>query len=505
MYYYYILNLPKREGVADMLTVKHPKKLIIISFIVIFIFSLCMPFLSAKAASDDSLQQIKDKKQLVVGLSADYPPYEFHQTVKGKDEIVGFDISIAQKIADDMGVKLSIKEMGFDSLLGALKTGKIDLIISGMSPTPERLKEVDFSDPYMAVEQEIVIRKTDKDKLKSTNDFSGTKVGAQKQTTQEELAQKELTGSTVTSLQKVPDLILNLKNNKIDAVVLEGPVAEAYASQDDTLTISDAKFINGGKETSVAMEKGATTLKDQVNHSIKEIKDKKLLKDYQKEANELMFQKSNFFSQYGSYFLKGTLYTIVLAAIGVFCGAIFGALLALMKLAKTRWLRWPATWYIEFVRGTPLLVQIFIVFFGTQVFGLNLSAFISGCIALSLNSAAYVAEIIRAGITAVNKGQTEAARSLGMTQNQAMRFIILPQAIKNILPALGNEFVTVIKESSIVSVIGVGELMFMTGVVQGASFKPFVPLIITSLIYFVLTFSLSRLLGIAERRFKTSD
>lgn len=242
-----------------------------------------------------------------------------------------------------------------------------------------------------------------------------------------------------------------------------------------------------------------------MNSSIKTIQDDNLLKDYQKEANELMFQKDGFFAQYGSYFVKGTLYTIALAAIGVFFGAIFGAFLAILKLANTRWLRWPATWYIEFIRGTPLLVQIFIVFFGTQVFGLNLSAFASGCIALTLNSAAYVAEIIRAGISAVNKGQMEAARSLGMTRGAAMRYIILPQAIKNILPALGNEFVTVIKESSVVSIIGVSELMFMTGVVQGASFKPFIPLIITSLIYFALTFSLSRLLGVAERRMKTSD
>lgn len=477
-------------------------KLVAIGFIFLLFFASFVP---AQAATDNSLQEVKDKGTLVVGLSADYPPYEFHQTIKGKDQVVGFDISIAKKIASDMGVSLDIKEMGFDSLLGALKTGKIDLIISGMSPTPERLKEVDFSNPYMTVEQKVVIRKNDVDKFKTTQDFNGKKVGAQKQTTQEELAQNELSGSSVVSLQKVPDLILNLKSNKIDGVVLEGPVADAYVSQDKALRISDISFVNGEKETAIAMQKGATSLKNQVNSSIKTIQDDNLLKDYQKEANELMFQKDGFFAQYGSYFVKGTLYTIALAAIGVFFGAIFGAFLAILKLANTRWLRWPATWYIEFIRGTPLLVQIFIVFFGTQVFGLNLSAFASGCIALTLNSAAYVAEIIRAGISAVNKGQMEAARSLGMTRGAAMRYIILPQAIKNILPALGNEFVTVIKESSVVSIIGVSELMFMTGVVQGASFKPFIPLIITSLIYFALTFSLSRLLGVAERRMKTSD
>ncbi|MBC1483088.1 ABC transporter permease subunit [Listeria sp. FSL L7-1485] len=480
------------------------QKLIAIALIFIFVFS---GFTTAFAADkqDETLTKIQEKGVLTVGLSADYPPYEFHQTIDGKDEIVGFDVSIAKKIAKDLDVKLDIKEMNFDSLLGSLKTGKIDMIISGMSPTPERQKEVDFSAPYMLVQQRVVVRKADTDKFTTVNDFSGVKVGAQKQSTQEELAQKELIGSDVVSLQKVPDLILNLKSNKIDAIVLEGPVAEAYLSQDKTLALADVKFQNGSKETAIALPKGSTALQEKVNTSIKEIQDTGALKNYKKEANKLMFQDGSFYEKYGNYFVKGTLITIALAAIGVLCGAIFGSLLALMKLAKTRWLRWPASCYIEFVRGTPLLIQIFIVFFGTQIIGLDVSAFVSGCIALSLNSAAYVAEIIRAGISAVNKGQMEAARSLGMTQSASMRYIILPQAVKNILPALGNEFVTVIKESSIVSVIGVTELMFMTGVVQGASFKPFIPLVITSLIYFVLTFSLSRLLGVAERRMRTSD
>lgn len=480
------------------------QKLAAIALIFIFVFS---GFTTVFAADnqDETLKKIQEKGVLTVGLSADYPPYEFHQTIDGKDKIVGFDVSIAEKIAKDLDVKLDIKEMNFDSLLGSLKTGKIDMIISGMSPTPERQKEVDFSDPYMFVQQRVVVRKADKENFTSVNDFNGVKVGAQKQTTQEELAQNELVGSDVVSLQKVPDLLLNLSSNKVDAVVLEGPVAEAYLSQDKTLAMADIKFENGSKETAIALPKGSTALQEKVNASIKEIQDTGLLKEYQKEANKLMFQDGSFYEKYGNYFIKGTLITIALAAIGVLCGAVFGSLLALMKLAKTRWLRWPASCYIEFVRGTPLLIQIFIVFFGTQIIGLDVSAFVSGCIALSLNSAAYVAEIIRAGISAVNKGQMEAARSLGMTQSASMRYIILPQAVKNILPALGNEFVTVIKESSIVSVIGVTELMFMTGVVQGASFKPFIPLVITSLIYFVLTFSLSRLLGVAERRMRTSD
>ncbi|MFR3686548.1 MAG: ABC transporter substrate-binding protein/permease [Enterococcus sp.] len=466
-------------------------------------------FLPAKAQAaekDQIYERIQQSGELVVGLSADYAPYEFHADVDGKDKIVGFDVSIAEKIAKDMGVKLKIEELGFDALLGALKTGKIDLVISGMSITEERLKEVDFSDPYFVVQQKVLVRKDDKNKFKTTADFDGLAVGAQKQTTQEDLVKNEMTGAEPTSLQKVPDLINNLLNKKVEAVVLEQPVAEAYVQQSDNVALAPVKFEQGEKVTAIAMSKNTPELKKHVNASIKTINDKDLLKDYQEEANELMFQdEQSFLQKYGPYYLNGAKYTILLAFVGVLFGLIFGSLLALMKLSKSKILKALAVVYIEYVRGTPLLVQIFIVYFGTGVLGLDLSKLLAGCIAVSLNSAAYVAEIVRAGINAVNKGQMEAARSLGMNQKEAMRFIIFPQAIKNILPALGNEFVTIIKESSVVSVIGVSELIFQTGVVQGASFKPFLPYVLVSLIYFVLTFCTSRLLGFAERRMGLND
>lgn len=474
------------------------------------VFMLFIQFIPLKTVlaetTDPYYEKIQQKGELIVGLSADYAPYEFHAEIDGKDTIVGFDISIAQKIADDMGVKLHIEELGFDALLGALKTGKIDLIISGMAVTEERLKEVDFSDTYMTMKQRVIVRKGDADKYKNTLDFEGVPVGVQKQTTQEALAQNELVGSIPTSLQKIPDVIMNLKNEKVDAAILEGPVAEAYVDRNPDLVFADVEFKDGNKDTAVAVPKNAPVLLESINTSIKEIKDEGLLEEYKKEANELMFHdEQGFFAKYYKFYVNGAGYTIFLALIGVLFGTILGAFLALMKLAKSKFVRILATIYIEYVRGTPLLVQIFIVYFGTGILGVDMSRLAAGCIALALNSGAYVAEIIRAGITAVNKGQLEAARSLGMNQTQAMRFIIFPQAIKNILPALGNEFVTVIKESSVVSVIGVSELIFQAGNVQGASFKPFLPYVIVSLIYFVLTFTLSRLLGVAERRMNTSD
>ncbi|MEK0397999.1 ABC transporter substrate-binding protein/permease [Tetragenococcus halophilus] len=485
------------------------KRVFLVLLPLFLLFAQLFPItqVAAEEEQDEHYEAIQDRGELVVGLSADYAPYEFHATVNGEDEIVGFDISIAQKIADDMGVDLRVEEMGFDALLGALDTEKIDLIISGMSPTPERLQEVDFSEPYMNSQQRLVVREEDQDKYTSGEQFEDVPVSVQKQTTQEELANDELKDAQVTSLQKIPDVVMNLKNEKVDAAILEGPVAEAYVEENDDLALSDLEFEEGDKETAVAFPKDSPVLAENISGSIQTINDENLMEGYQEEANELMFSEEDqgFFAKYYPYYLSGTGYTILLAIIGVIFGIILGVIFALMKLSSIKILRVLASIYIEYVRGTPLLVQIFIVYFGTGILGLDFSRFVAGCIALSLNSAAYVAEIIRAGINGVDKGQMEAARSLGMDRTESMRYIIFPQAIKNILPALGNELVTVIKESSVISVIGVSELIFQAGNVQGASFKPFLPYLIVSLIYFVLTFTLSRLLGFAERRMKTSD
>jgi polar amino acid transport system permease protein len=227
----------------------------------------------------------------------------------------------------------------------------------------------------------------------------------------------------------------------------------------------------------------------------------------------------SFLGKYWQFYVTGAKNTILLAALAVLFGVAIGLFLALMKLSKRKGLRFIASAYIEFIRGTPLLVQLFIIYYGLQaigvkfpdipwigaILGINFSDFMSGVLTLGINSGAYVAEIFRAGIQAVDPGQTEAARSLGMPHRMAMRYIIIPQAIRNILPALGNEFVVVIKESSIVSIIGIAELMYKADTVRGNTFQPFEPLLVAAFIYFMMTYPLSKLLAHIERRMHTGD
>ncbi len=220
--------------------------------------------------------------------------------------------------------------------------------------------------------------------------------------------------------------------------------------------------------------------------------------------------------RYGHLFLKGTLITLAFSAVAVTGGVIFGGILALMRLSefhitvkgkKIKPLSIISTAYVEVIRGTPILLQLYVFYFfiPSALSFLNLSKFASISLALIFNSAAYVAEIFRSGIDAVDHGQMEAARCLGLSRNQALMKIVLPQAIKNILPALCNEFVAMIKETSLASTFFAGDIMTTYKTVNGALFLVIEPLIIIAVIYFALTFTLSKVVAVFERRMKTSD
>lgn len=223
-----------------------------------------------------------------------------------------------------------------------------------------------------------------------------------------------------------------------------------------------------------------------------------------------------FAGTYMPMFFSGIKLTLIISIISIVLGTIVGVIVYLFKTSKLSMgqvypFRVVAFAFIETMRGTPVLLQILVAY---VLFGMhpsssslpsNMVALIASIAAISLNSSVYIAEIVRAGIQSVPHGQMEAARSLGMTHFLAMREIIMPQAIKNILPAIGNEFVAVIKGSSMAYVLGIAELTFTAKVVQGATYKGLEPLLISALFYLVLTFSLGRLISWAERRMKASD
>jgi arginine/lysine/histidine transporter system substrate-binding protein len=230
---------------------------------------------SPAAGAADKLADIKKAGTIIMGTSADYAPYEFHKNIDGKDTIVGFDVEIAKAIAKDLGVKLEIKDIGFDGLLPALNAGKVDFVISGMTPNEERLKSVDFSKIYYTAQQVIMIRADDKDKFKSMDDLKKVSVGVQTASIQEDIAKEQLQGAKIKSIAKITDLALELKNKKIDAIIMESPVANGYVNKNKDLVISSVKPKAEEAGSAIAIKKGNDTLTAEINKSLdKMIKDK---------------------------------------------------------------------------------------------------------------------------------------------------------------------------------------------------------------------------------------
>jgi len=234
-----------------------------------------------------------------------------------------------------------------------------------------------------------------------------------------------------------------------------------------------------------------------------------------KDMSPASFFNFSFLPKYGQLFVQGVEYTLLLAVVSVALAVIPALVLALMRLSKNKLIKGLAGAYIALFRSTPLLVQLSIIYFG--LFGaiqipritilgfVDLSRFIPGVVALALNSSAYVAEIFRGGILAVDYGQTEAARSLGLNKLATMRFVVLPQAIKNVLPALANEIITMVKESSICSMLGMAELMFGAKAAASATYITLAPYTLAALIYFCINYPASKGIEAIERRMRRGD
>lgn len=204
---------------------------------------------------------------------------------------------------------------------------------------------------------------------------------------------------------------------------------------------------------------------------------------------------------------QGLIMTLILAFLAVFIGAILAIIPALMRMSENKYLKAIATTYVEVIRGTPMLVQVLLIYQLMKLplilfMGIDMGSFIPGLVGLVINSSAYISELMRAGILAVDQGQTEAARSLGMSKHQTMIKIIFPQAMNNIIPALGNEFVTIIKETSIFMYLGVAELMFQISIIKSNTFRVTEVYIVAGILYMLLTIPLSKLMNKLEGKLR---
>jgi len=242
----------------------------------------------AAEASQNALERIKASGKLRLATSADFPPFEFHSIIDGKDTIIGSDIAIAKEIAADLGVELVITDMGFDGLLTALQSGNVDIVLAGMTADAERAQSVDFSTTYYTSVQKVVVRGADKEKYKAVADLAGQKVGAQLGSIQEGVVTDQMAESEVRALTKIPDLILDLKSGNVEAVVLDAPVAEAYVKANPELVIADVQLQQDEDGFAAAMPKNSPELVEAVNATIQRLIDSGKMEEFVTEATNAM-------------------------------------------------------------------------------------------------------------------------------------------------------------------------------------------------------------------------
>ena len=476
---------------------------------------------------------------LRVGMEAAYAPFNWTQDnssngavpIEGTKQYAnGYDVQTAKKIAKTLGKKPLIVKTKWEGLVPALTSGKIDLIIAGMSPTKERKKEIAFSNSYYTSEPVLVVRKDSKyAKAKNLNDFSGAKVTSQQGVYLYNLINQIPKVSRQTAMGDFSQMRQALASNVIDAYVSERP--EALSSTKANSNFKMVSLKNGFKVSksevtiAVGMRKGDPRI-EQVNAALDQfplkeqisLMDKIIPMQPSQNNSDQKESKSNFFDQVSKIvknnwkaLLRGTGVTLLISIIGTIAGLIIGLLIGVYRTAPKAsnlilaWLQkifgWLLTVYIEVFRGTPMIVQAMVIYYGTaQAFGISLDRTLAAIFIVSINTGAYMSEIVRGGIFAVDKGQFEAATALGFTHRQTMRKIVLPQVVRNILPATGNEFVINIKDTSVLNVISVVELYFSGNTVATQTYQYFQTFFIIAVIYFILTFTVTRILRLVERK-----
>jgi arginine/lysine/histidine transporter system substrate-binding protein len=469
-------------------------------------------------------QSAVGKDELVMITSPDYPPYEFYNTAGGERKIVGFDVDIANTLARELGFKLKIQESNFDGLIPALQAKRADFVMAGMTPTPERKKNVDFSIIYYDAKDTIVSLKGSN--LKKPTDLKGKTVGVQLGSIQDQNAKTiaKKTPMQIKQLNKVPDIIQEIRAKRIQAAIIEDTIAQGFIQSNPDLeyTVIASEEQSG---SAIAFPKGSK-LVEPFNKVLYRMKGSNELEGLAKKwfsqnttaldaqkASAQEPKKGGLNINFGRlslddylFILKGIPTTLLFTLSSVFLGLIAATGLSLLKISRFKPLQWFAQAYTSIFRGTPLLLQLSLIYFAIpQLFGFDITPLQAGVTTFTLNSGAYMSETIRAGIQAVDKGQSEASMSLGVPYPMMMKDVILPQALKNILPALVNETVSLLKDSSLVSTVGVVETLRASQIVGANKYVYFEPLLIAGLLYYLMVVGLTTAASTLERRLKRSE
>ena len=462
----------------------------------------------------------EEKPQLIMVTNAAFPPYEYLVNHK----IDGIDPEIVRQIADALGYELIIHDMAFEAVIAAVQTGKGDVAASGITVTEERKKQVNFTIPYVVANQMIILPKDSP--VQKVSDLKKLRIGVQHGTTGDLYVSKNI---------REPERYANaalaaaaLAAGKLDAVVIDQEPAEVFIRQMPRLKLFGEPLTS--EEYAFAISKKNPELLKQFNDQLSKMKANgslaAIIAHYRdansREAAENIIIADGFFGKVQEafylnfvkdkrymYLIKGFGVTLYITFFAILMGLVLGFTVAVIRstadqTGSYQLLNWVCKLYLTIIRGTPVVVQLLIIYF--VIFGaVSVDKILVAVIAFGINSGAYVAEIIRGGIMSIDRGQMEAGRSLGLSYRQTMEQVILPQAFKNVLPALGNEVIVLLKETSVAGYIALQDLTKAGDIIRSQTYDAFLPLIAVALIYLVVVMCLTALLTSLEKRLKKNE
>ena len=452
------------------------------------------------------------------------------QDPKNPSQLLGFEKEIIEKVAEKLGRPPVFVQNAWDGLVPGLSRGNYDVIINGLEITDERKNEIHFSIPYFVTYEQLAVR-ADEQKLKSLETARGKKVGTLKFSLAHQILEK-FGGIEVVTYEAETTAYEDLQNKRIDAVLIDAPIAMYYAKPNPKFKLVGEPI--GKVVYGMGVAKKDVALLAQINQALRElIASKDLRKIYERYGlwNTVMAREFRDFDTDAleqpvmyEYFLnatdhertfkerlelywsfipllaKGAVTTIEISLVAMIIAILFGLVLALLRLYGPTPVQWATIAYIEIIRGTPLLIQLFFIFYALPHIGIKLSPFVAAVLGLGMNYAAYEAETYRAGISGVPKSQSEAGFALGMNRRQTLRFIVVPQAIRIVIPPITNDFISLLKDSSLVSVITMVELTKLYGQLAATYYDFLGTGILVALFYLLLGLPFVRLARYVEKR-----
>jgi polar amino acid transport system substrate-binding protein len=463
----------------------------------------------------DHLQIIRNRGVLRWGADAEGGAPYVYPDPERPEQLIGFEWELAQALASKLGVKAQMVQNQWDQLIPALDRGNFDIILNGLELTPENQQHIAMTQPYFVYAEQIVVRK-ETDGLERLDDLRGKAVGVLSSSVAQALLEK-MGGLDLRRYPGNVESLRDLKARRIDAVLMDLPIALFYAKPDPAVKFSGPPFAPGYYSIGIRKEDG--TLLAAINQAVQALaQEGKLekicrqygvwderqagLKDYQPQPVAVRRSISTLreWPKYLPPLLFGAVTTVELSVLAMGLAVVCGLVIVVLRLYAIAPFRWLAQAYVEVVRGTPLLIQLFLIYYGLPEIGIRLNAFLAGILGLGLNYAASEAENYRAGIQSIPRGQTEAALALGMSQWQTLRQVVLPQALRVVIPPVTNDFIAMFKDSSIVSVITMVELTKVYGMLAMSTYDYIGLGLMTAAIYFGLSYPASLFANWLEQR-----